>query len=76
MINIWKPRYHDRKVLIAKYKVADGINRIRFTKAKHLKDQIFEMSGMVIQSYPVTTNGKIPCYEVPLEVVLDNKGEK
>ena len=71
MIEIWSPRWHDRKVLIATYKVKDGINDIVFTKTKSLEGKVFKVDGVIIRKYPVTTNGKIQCYEVPLNV-LDN----
>jgi len=32
MIEIWSPRWHDRKVLIAKYRVCTGDNHIILTK--------------------------------------------
>jgi len=72
LIEIWQPRYKDRVVLIAKYKVKD-FNKIIFTKAKHLKDMEFGMSGKEISSYPVEDNGKIACYAVPLDVLLERK---
>lgn len=71
-IDIWTPRYHDRKVLIAKYKVQTN-NLIEFTKAKHLKGMKFEMSGADIAKHPIESNGKLECYAVPLDEVLDNK---
>jgi hypothetical protein len=67
MITIWNPRWHDRKVLIAKYRVVNGPNIIRFTKAKSLKDKDYMMTGEQIRTYPLETNGKIPCYAVPLD---------
>ena len=66
-ITIWNPRWHDRVVLIAKYKVRDGDNGITFTKAPSLKGKIFKMSGADIRKCPLDTNGKIPCYAVPLD---------
>lgn len=73
MISIWQPRWHDRKVLIAKYKVQFGDNEIEFTKAKNLKDKVYRLSGKDISQYPVETNGTIECFAVPLEVVLDKE---
>jgi len=66
MIEIWAPRWHDRKVLIAKYKVCAGKNRIKFTKGT-LKDKMFDVDGMDISKSPVETNGTIPCYAVDLD---------
>jgi hypothetical protein len=65
MIEIWQPRYKDRKVLIATYKVGDT-NTIVFTKSKYLKGKVFKVSGEVIRKYPKETNGTIECYAVPM----------
>ncbi len=73
MIEIWQPRWHDRKVLIAKYKVSSGKNKIVFTKTKCFKDKVFEIDGSLIIKYPLETNGTIPCYAVPLDKL--EKGE-
>jgi len=66
MIEIWSPRYHDRTVLIAKYKVSDGINKIKFTKALSLAGKVFSIKGADIKKHPTESNGRIPCYAVPL----------
>jgi hypothetical protein len=66
LIDIFTPRYKDRVVLIAGYKVKEH-NKIIFTKAKHLADKVYYMSGSQIRSYPKDTNGKIMCYAVPLD---------
>jgi len=73
IIEIWQPRFKDSTVLIAKYKVNKGKNRISFTKTKCYQGMVFELEGDDISSYPVETNGKIPCYAVPLDIVLDHK---
>lgn len=65
-IEIWQPRYKDRKVLIACYKAREH-NKIVFTKAKHLAGQEFYISGKSLRGYIVEDNGKIPCYAVPLD---------
>lgn len=65
-IEIWQPRYKDGIVLVAKYKVGVN-NRIIFTKAKHLEGKVYKMAGAKLEKYPIETNGRIPCYAVPLE---------
>jgi hypothetical protein len=65
-IVIWQPRYKDRKVLIAKYKIGNH-NKVTFTKAKHLAGKEFYISGVDIINYPLEDNGKIACYAVPLD---------
>lgn len=61
---IWAPRYKDQTVLIAKHKVGTH-NEIVFTKANHLKGAWYA-SNKTITGSPLDTNGKIPCYAVPL----------
>lgn len=70
-IKIWSPRWHDRKVLIAKYKV-QSMNEIVFTKGT-LKDKRYSLSGAEIVRHPIESNGTISCYAVPLEVVMGEK---
>ena len=67
-IEIWQPRYKDRVVLIAQYKV--GVhNQINFTKAKHLMDNNWYLSGATIRNSTLETNGKIPCYAVSVDLL-------
>lgn len=70
MIEIWQPRWKDRKVLIAKFKVREGVNEIRFTKAPSLGTDIFRVNSEVIRACPIGSNGKLDCYEVPLDSVV------
>lgn len=65
MIEIWEPRWRDRRVLIAKRKVNPKRNIIKITMGA-AKGR-YEMSGIAIKSYPLETNGVIPCYAVPLD---------
>ena len=67
VIPIWYPRYHDGVVLVGKKHVKNGINKIVFTKAKHLMGKIFELTGEFIRNCPLDSNGKIACYAIPLE---------
>lgn len=63
-ISIWSPRWNDKTVLIAKFKV--GLhNEITFTKAPTYPDTYY-LSGETIRSYPLETNGKIPVYAVKM----------
>ena len=73
MIEIWNPRWHDRIVLIAKYKVSSGINKVKFTRAKCLKDRVFEVDGDTIRSCPTESNGTILCYAVPLDKIIGER---
>lgn len=64
-IEIWQPRWKDRVILIAKHKV--GIhNQITFTKTSSLPNTYY-LSGEVIRRCATDTNGKLPCYAVPMQ---------
>jgi len=74
-IPIWEPRWHDRVVLVARYKVKED-NEILFTRGA-LNGNRYPIKGSDIRKYPLESNGKIACYAVPLEVVTGEttKGE-
>ena len=73
-LDVWAPRYSDaytgddRVALLACYKVDAGSPWILvdFTKAKHLLGQRYCIERSVAQSCKVDSNGKIPCYAVPM----------
>ena len=67
LIEIWQPRYHDKKALIATFRVCSGDNYIKFTKDKRLAGKIYKCSGDVIRKCPIESNGKIACFAVPME---------
>lgn len=66
LLAIRQPRYKDRTVLLAKYKIGTH-NEIMFTQAKHLAGLHFYISGEKARSYPTTSNGKLECYVIPLD---------
>jgi len=68
-IEIWQPRWHDRIVLVAVHKLKKN-NTIIFTKAPSLPRK-FKILGDDIKKYSITNNGKISCYELPLDVLLE-----
>lgn len=77
-LDIWSPRYSDvylggteRVALLACYKVdnASPIFIVNFTKAKHLIGGRFCIERKKAQSYPIDSNGKIPCYAVPMSAL-------
>lgn len=70
MIDIWEPRWHDKVVLIAKYKVRSGQNIIRFTKGS-MKGKTYTVDSATIRDFPLETNGKIQCYAVPLAELIE-----
>lgn len=63
-IDIWQPRWKDRRVLLASFKVKQD-NIVIFTKSPTLPGE-FYISGTTARKYPLETNGKIECYAVPL----------
>lgn len=76
-LEIWAPRYSDaytdtdeRVALLAQYKVrqASPVVIVNFTKAKHLAGQRFCITRQNIERCKVDSNGKIPCYAVPMSM--------
>lgn len=74
-MDIWAPRYSDaytatdeRVALLAQYKVhhASPVIIVTFTKAKHLAGQRYAITRDAVQKCPIDSNGKIPCYAVPM----------
>lgn len=78
-IPILSPRWKDRKVLIAKWKVGTH-NKIYFTAAKKDGTKFYPndyyMSGKDIATYPLIKHGHGEMYEIPLDVVLDERLER
>lgn len=74
VIDIWQPRWHDRVVLIAKYKVGTH-NLIKFTKTPSMTDEYY-LDGKTITKYPLETNGKVKCYAVPLDELILFEGRE
>lgn len=71
VVEIWSPKYGDveeQEAWIAQSKVrhASPIIIVKFTKAKHLIGQRFAVRRQDVERCPITTNGKIPVYRVPL----------
>lgn len=65
MIEVWSPRWHDRRVLVAKYKVRKGKNIIKITEG--VAKGRYSMSEIAIRSYPLESNGVISVYSLPLD---------
>lgn len=65
VISIWQPRWKDRKVLIAKWKVGQH-NKITFSKTKSMPGEYY-LPGSLVTKCPLESNGKIQCYAVPMD---------
>jgi len=64
---IWQPRYWDQKVLISKMDVRRDKCYVFFCCDRNKPDLYSYDGSRVISEIRVGTNGKIPCYEVPLD---------
>jgi len=64
-IDIWEPRWYDRTVLIKCVRVKDGDNVVTFSRTPSLPGR-YHVEGRLVRSCPVGSNGKVPCYVVPL----------
>jgi hypothetical protein len=65
-LEIWQPRYHDKKVLLAKFKVGQH-NKVVFTKAPSMGTDPYYISGQTVKKYKLETNGSVQCYAVPVD---------
>ncbi len=74
-IVIWQPRYWDRKVLVSTYKVkSSGKSYVIFCGDRILKDLYSFDNKKVREECDITSNGKIMCFNIPLEWLI-NEGE-
>lgn len=72
VIEIWQPRWHDRRVLVDVKKVREGVNYLRFTKSPSLGKGLWTFDGTVVRrECEVDTNGKIPCFAIPLYMLVE-----
>jgi len=65
VLDIWAPRWKDRTVMLAKYKIGTH-NVVKFSKAKNLTGEYY-ISGEKVRKFPVEDNGKLACYCVPID---------
>lgn len=70
MIEIREPRWKDRSVLVATYKVKYGKNLLRFTRTPSMPG-VYSFDGeRVRMNCDINSNGKIDCYVVPLSWIV------
>lgn len=62
---IKQPRWRDRVVLLANYKIGTH-NSIIFTETKSMPGEYY-ISGANVTKHPLSSNGRIKCYAVPLD---------
>lgn len=73
-IEIWAPRYHDRRVLINPLRVKEH-NVIALTRANSLNG-LYYLSGKTIRKYPKSSNGSIKCFAVKLDDLIPFEWEE
>lgn len=65
VLEIWSPKWKDRTVLLAKFKVGTH-NIVKFLKAKSMPGEYY-VSGEEARKHPIVNNGKLDCYAVPMD---------
>lgn len=65
VIDVWQPRWRDKVVLIASWKVGTH-NEITFSRTKSMPETYY-LSGETIRACPMDTNGSVGCYAVPMD---------
>lgn len=68
---IWMPKWNTREVLIAKDRIRKGKNYIFFTEVKSMKNLYSYLGEEVVANCQLTSNGTIPCYAVPVNMLCD-----
>lgn len=68
-IDIWAPRWHDKVVLVAMYKVKpkNETTFIRLTDSGREYTGRYKVNTGDVLASPVDSNGAIRCYAVPLD---------
>lgn len=74
-IIIWQRKFTTNSVWIGCHHVKTGNNVVKFASGVKKEDEdmrgrAFLLDGDFIRSFPIVTNGKIACYDVPLEKIL------
>ena len=64
IIEVFEPRWNDRKVLVGNWRIVAGMNKITMPKAKNHPD--YYMTGVELWAYPLET--KISKAGKPFEV--------
>jgi hypothetical protein len=64
-LEIWQPRYRDKRVLLACHKVGEH-NKIIFTKAPSMGTDPYYITGKKVKQFKKESNGTIDVYSVPL----------
>lgn len=68
---VWMPRYWDKKALVDKRLVKEGMNTIVFTCDSNYNKVYCYDGSKVIQNAEVCSNGVIDCYAIPLEDISE-----
>lgn len=71
---IWQPKYCTKEVLVATNKVHSGKNFVFFAGDRSYQDLYSYDGDKVRQECKVTSNGKIYCYCIPLNWLI-NEGD-
>jgi hypothetical protein len=64
-LEVWHPRYHDQRVLLAAHKIGQH-NSITFTKSQSMGTEPYYISGVKARQFKKENNGRIDCYAVPI----------
>lgn len=64
VIKIWAPKVSTNEVLIKKFQIKEGLNRIVFTKC-NMPDLL--INSAVIKQCPMVPHGKTGAFAVPLK---------
>jgi hypothetical protein len=73
LIEIWSPRFHDKRVLIGKYHLDHKLQPFKIIFTDKRKDgtvrypETYYLSRKTIKRHKLESNGTIMCYSVPFD---------
>ena len=66
IIEIWRPRYSRRDVLVNPLRVKTGENYVKITKDPTYAGQLLKFNSKIIKQYPTQPNGRGIVVCIPL----------
>lgn len=66
ILEIFRPKYSTREILVSPRKVKDGENYVRITKDKNYKNKLLKFNSEIMDNYPCQPNGRGEVVCIPI----------
>ena len=76
IIEVWKPKYSTREVLVATHRIVTGDNYVKITKDSAYKNTLLKFNSEMSKKYPTQKNGRGTVVVIPLrdfEIINENQ---